>query len=59
VDGAVGEWRSEGVVHAAMLVDQRQAVELRADDGDLEVISPADGASAKPIYPAPKWAERA
>lgn len=32
---------------------------IQRQNGDLEVISPADGASAKPIYPAPKWAERA
>jgi branched-chain amino acid transport system substrate-binding protein len=35
----------------ALLV-QRQA-------GKLEVIAPADVASAKPIYPAPSWKDRA
>jgi branched-chain amino acid transport system substrate-binding protein len=32
---------------------------IQRQDGKIEVISPADAASAEPIYPAPTWAERA
>lgn len=32
---------------------------IQRQNGEMEVISPADGASAEPIYPAPTWAERA
>jgi hypothetical protein len=41
VDGAVAERRSEHVVHAAVLVEKRKAVEIGADDGHLEVVSRA------------------
>ena len=39
MDGAVAERRSEHVVHAAVLVEKRKAVEVGADDGHLEVVS--------------------
>ena len=39
MDGAVAERRSEHVVHAAVLVEKREAVEVGADDGHLEVVS--------------------
>jgi branched-chain amino acid transport system substrate-binding protein len=32
---------------------------IQRQNGEMEVISPAESASAKAIYPAPKWAERA
>ncbi|WP_137388877.1 amino acid ABC transporter substrate-binding protein [Rhodoligotrophos defluvii] len=32
---------------------------IQRQNGEIEVISPAESASAKPIYPAPTWAERA
>ncbi|WP_342643816.1 amino acid ABC transporter substrate-binding protein [Rhodoligotrophos ferricapiens] len=32
---------------------------IQRQKGEMEVISPAESASAKPIYPAPTWAERA
>lgn len=38
MDGAVGDRRCQGVVHAPVLVDQRHAVELGADDRHLEVV---------------------
>lgn len=31
---------------------------IQRQNGKIEVISPAESASAEPIYPAPKWAER-
>ena len=39
MDGAVAEWRSEHAVHATVLVEKRETVEVGADDGHLEVIS--------------------
>lgn len=44
MDGAVGEWFRERVVHAPVLVDEWHAVEVAADDRHLEVI-----AAARPI----------
>jgi hypothetical protein len=41
VDGAVAERRGQGVVDAAVLIEKRQAVEGRRDDGHLEVIAGA------------------
>ena len=41
MDGAVGERGGEHLVHAPVLVDQRKAVEVRARDGDLEVVARA------------------
>ncbi|MBW3097478.1 amino acid ABC transporter substrate-binding protein [Pseudohoeflea coraliihabitans] len=32
---------------------------IQRQDGEMEVIAPAEGASAEPIYPAPTWEERA
>jgi branched-chain amino acid transport system substrate-binding protein len=32
---------------------------IQRQKGEMEVISPAESASAKPIYPAPTWKERA
>ncbi|HWK67605.1 MAG TPA: amino acid ABC transporter substrate-binding protein [Rhizobiaceae bacterium] len=32
---------------------------IQRQKGEMEVISPAENASAKAIYPAPKWADRA
>ncbi|HEX7072785.1 MAG TPA: amino acid ABC transporter substrate-binding protein [Hyphomicrobiaceae bacterium] len=32
---------------------------IQRQKGEIEVISPADAATAKPIYPAPDWADRA
>ncbi|WP_157014684.1 amino acid ABC transporter substrate-binding protein [Mesorhizobium xinjiangense] len=32
---------------------------IQRQDGEMEVIAPAEGASADPIYPAPTWEERA
>ncbi len=31
---------------------------IQRQNGEMEVISPKDAASAEPIYPAPKWADR-
>jgi len=45
VDGAVGEWFRERVVHAPVLVDEWHAVEVAADDRHLEVV-----AAARPIF---------
>ena len=39
MDGAVAERGGEGVIDAAVLVEQRQAVEGRSHDGHLEVIA--------------------
>jgi len=39
VDGAVGERSSERLVHATMLIDEREPVEGVADDGHLEVVA--------------------
>lgn len=39
MDGAVSEQRGEHVVHATVLVEERKAVELGADEGHLKVIS--------------------
>ena len=44
MDGAVGEWYRERVVHAPVLVDEWHAVEVAADDRHLEVI-----AAARPV----------
>ena len=41
VDGAVGERRSERVVHATVLVEEGDAVERGAHHGDLEMVSGA------------------
>jgi hypothetical protein len=41
MDGAVGERDGERLVHAAVLVEEREAVELRADDRHLEVVASA------------------
>ena len=38
MDGAVAERRGKGVVDTAMLIEEREAVERRGDDGHLEVI---------------------
>jgi hypothetical protein len=40
VDGAVGERLGERVIDQAVLVDERQAGEARADHGDVKVVSP-------------------
>ena len=39
MDGTVAEGRGEHVVHAAVLVEKRKAVEIGAHDGHLEVVS--------------------
>lgn len=44
MDGAVRERPCERLVHAAVLIDEGEAVEGGADDRDLEVI-----ASARPV----------
>ena len=41
MDGAVGERSGERLVHATMLVDEREPVEGVADDGHLEVVAAA------------------
>ena len=41
MDGAVGDGRREDVVDTAMLVDEREAVEIRADNRHLEVVAGA------------------
>ena len=41
MDGAVGQRGGKRLVHAAVLVEQRQAVEGGVDDGHLEVVAPA------------------
>ncbi|PSM17435.1 MULTISPECIES: amino acid ABC transporter substrate-binding protein [Nitratireductor] len=32
---------------------------IQRQNGEMEVVAPPDGASAKPVYPAPTWQERA
>ena len=39
MDGAVAQRPREGIVHAAVLVEQRETVELGADDHHLEVVT--------------------
>jgi hypothetical protein len=39
VDGAVGERSGERLVHATVLVDEREPVEAVADDGHLEMVA--------------------
>ena len=41
MDGAVGERLGECLVHATVLVDEREAVEVGAHDGHLEVVAAA------------------
>src|SRR6476659_2236793 len=43
MNGAIGEWGGECVVDEPVLLDEREPVEARARDGDLEVV-PAAGA---------------
>jgi hypothetical protein len=41
VNRAIAEWGCEGIVDQAVLLEQRQAVEARARDRDLEVVAAA------------------
>ena len=41
VDGAVAERLGQRVVHASVLVDEREAGQRAVDDGDVEVVAPA------------------
>ena len=65
MDGAVGEWFRERVVHAPVLVDEWHAVEVAADDRHLEVIAATrpvldvdGGRSGKRVLQQPTYRRR-
>ena len=53
MDGAVGERNGERLVHATMLVDEREPVECVADDGHLEMV-----AATRPVLDVDRFRSR-